>query len=351
MSRTSTNPPTAPDAPPADVPGDGSGDGPSPPTMQCMEVWGGNQVADSAVAVGGLDAWVYCRPFEEADGGGDVYYVSACATGRITRLLLADVSGHGAAVCDVAGQLRGLMRRYVNYLDQTAFVRSMNDQFVDLSEAGCFATAVVTTYFAPTGYLSVCNAGHPPPLVYRARDRRWSYMEAKDDPPTDPAAEAEPKNIPLGVLHLADYDQFEERLDVGDLVLCYTDSLIEARDAAGNLFLAAGLLDVVRGVDPSDPATFIPRLLSAVVAKATGGLGADDVTVLLFRPNGAGRRVTLRDRVMAPVRILGALARSFRRGGDPMPWPDFTLANVGGALIGPLGRLWKGRKGKMQNAE
>src|SRR4051794_31693760 len=181
MSHTSTESPTTPGAPPADLPGD-TPSAPPPATMQCMEVWGGNQVADSAVAVGGLDAWVYCRPFGEADGGGGVYYVSACATGRITRLLLADVTGHGAAVGDVAGLLRGLMRRYVNYLDQTAFVRSMNDQFVDLSDAGCFATAVVTTYFAPTGTLSVCNAGHPPPLVYRAWDRRWSFMAAKEDP-------------------------------------------------------------------------------------------------------------------------------------------------------------------------
>src|SRR3954452_17576702 len=138
MSRTSTDTPTTLDTLPADA----SADGLAHATMQCMEVWGGNQVVDGAVAVGGLDAWVYCRPFGEADGGGDVYYVSACATGRITRLLLADVSGHGAAVCDVAGLLRGLMRRYVHYLDQTAFVRSMNEQFVDLSDAGCFATAV-----------------------------------------------------------------------------------------------------------------------------------------------------------------------------------------------------------------
>src|SRR5437899_58220 len=95
--------------------------------MQCMEVWGGNQVVDSSVAMAGLDAWVYSRPYGQADGGGDVHYVSSCATGRITRLLVADVSGHGVAVCDVAAQLRTLMRRYVNYLDQTRFVRSMNE--------------------------------------------------------------------------------------------------------------------------------------------------------------------------------------------------------------------------------
>ena len=63
--------------------------------MQCMEVWGGNQTADSGVIMAGLDAWVYSKPFGGADGGGDVYYVSSCATGRITRLLVADVSGHG----------------------------------------------------------------------------------------------------------------------------------------------------------------------------------------------------------------------------------------------------------------
>src|SRR5437763_8511603 len=119
--------------------------------LQCMEVWGGNRSADAGVVMAGLDAWVYCRPFKDSGtGGGDVYYVSSCATGRITRLLVADVSGHGASVSQTAAGLRGLMRRHVNQIDQTRFVRSMNEQFQALSAAGTFATAVVTTFFAPT---------------------------------------------------------------------------------------------------------------------------------------------------------------------------------------------------------
>ena len=70
--------------------------------MQCMEVWGGNAQTESSVSMSGLDAWVYCQPYGSADAGGDVYYVSSCATGRITRLLVADVSGHGAAVHETA---------------------------------------------------------------------------------------------------------------------------------------------------------------------------------------------------------------------------------------------------------
>src|SRR2546428_12508544 len=112
--------------------------------MQCMEVWGGNQTADSGVVMAGLDAWVYSKPYANAQAGGDVYYVSSCATGRITRLLVADVSGHGSAVSDTAVQLRSLMRKHVNQINQSRFVSSMNQQFSAMSKAGCFATAVVT---------------------------------------------------------------------------------------------------------------------------------------------------------------------------------------------------------------
>src|SRR5688572_17915010 len=102
---------------------------PTPQTMTCMEVWGGSDAADAAVTLSGLDAWVYSRPYQQAQAGGDVYYVSACATGRINRLLVADVSGHGETVRAIALQLRDLMRRNVNYLDQSRFVVSMNRQF------------------------------------------------------------------------------------------------------------------------------------------------------------------------------------------------------------------------------
>ena len=53
--------------------------------MQCMEVWGGSRLTAQGVEFGGLEAWVYSKPFGEAHSGGDVYYASSCATGRISR--------------------------------------------------------------------------------------------------------------------------------------------------------------------------------------------------------------------------------------------------------------------------
>src|ERR1700691_4377535 len=143
------------------------------PHMTCMEVWGGSQLAARGVEMGGLDAWVYSKPFGQARRGGDVYYASSCATGRISRLLLADVAGHGKSVASLAAHLRALMRRFVNRLDQNEFVRLLNQQFGAHSQEGIFATAIITTFFAPTRRMNVCNAGHPRPFLYRAAERKW----------------------------------------------------------------------------------------------------------------------------------------------------------------------------------
>ena len=312
-----------------------------PQVMQCMEVWGGNQAVDSNVVMAGLDAWVYCKPYRDAEGGGDVYYVSSCATGRINRLLVADVSGHGADVAQTAVQLRSLMRRHVNQIDQTRFIGTMNEQFAALAQSGCFATAIATTFFAPTNHLSLCNAGHPPPLVYRAAERTWSFLQQ------DRAArESSGGNFPLGVVDLSSYAQFEVRLMVGDLVLCYTDSLVECGDGEGELLGQQGLLGVVRTLNASDPGAFIPSLLRALEAKACAELTGDDVTVLLFRPNGLAPTKPLGERLIAPFRVVRDIAQAWRRS-DVMPWPEFSVANLGGALFTPLSRLFRPRKNRL----
>ncbi|MBA4106393.1 MAG: hypothetical protein C0485_11595 [Pirellula sp.] len=66
----------------------------------------------------------------------------------MTRMLLADISGHGKLVAQLAVNLCDLMRRNVNYIRQTRFVGAMNQQFGDFSEQDSFATALVATFFA-----------------------------------------------------------------------------------------------------------------------------------------------------------------------------------------------------------
>jgi phosphoserine phosphatase RsbU/P len=304
-----------------------------PQHMQCMEVWGGSHLTSRSVEFGGLDTWVYSKPFGEAHAGGDIYYASSCATGRISRLLLADVAGHGQTVAATAADLRTLMRRFVNRLDQTEFVRLLNQQFAALPRTGAFATAIVTTFFEPTRRLTVCNAGHPRPLLYRASQRQWNFLGGQET-----GARSAPSNIPLGLFDAAEYEQFDIELSPDDCLLSFTDALIESRDADGEMLGEDGLLRIVRLLGDFEPQQLIETLLGEIERRYPENLSDDDVTVLLVRANGRQLRFSWREK----LRAMGRFTRSVIRG-ERAPFPDANLANIGGAIIPALGRRWRAR--------
>lgn len=285
---------------------------PDATSLACLEVWGGNEPVDAHVRVPGLDAYVYALPFEGAAAGGDVHFVSSCGTGKIARLMLADVSGHGLEVAEMGRTLRSLIRRYMNHVDQRRLLMSMNDAFVALQQSGRFATAVVMTYFAPTQALSLCNAGHPPPLLRRAADGAWRYLD-------DDAAAALPGivNIPLGILGDVGYDQVELTLAPGDLVLAYTDSLIEAVCADGEQVGAERLLAAVAKVDTADPTRIVAGVLAQLAA--IGATTNDDVTILLARAGPRTSGAPFWQRLGGELRTL-AQVLTFRKDA---PWPAF----------------------------
>lgn len=305
-----------------------------PHTMRCLEVWGGNQAVDNGVVMAGLDAWLYSRPYRDQSAGGDIHYVSSCAAGMVTRVLIADVSGHGSSVADAASKLRGLMRRYVNYIDQSLFVQGLNTEFGAISEAGGFATAVVATYLAPTDEFTICNAGHPRPLWFRRRTGKWSLM-------TESAGgDGRLANVPLGIAEPTCYDKTVVKLATGDVVVLYTDSLIEAKDADGRQLGQEGLLRIAGGLDPSEPSEFLHALLDVVAQNTTSSNSSDDVTVLILRPNGLKPRPSL----MVHVKALGHMAKatiaSLRPGGPPFPWPEEGMLAALGSLLHRLNPRW-----------
>jgi len=303
--------------------------------MACMDVWSGSYFTQRGVEFGGLDAWLYSKPYAQARRGGDVFYASSCATGRITRMLLADVAGHGTAVAASAADLRLLMRRFVNHLDQTEFVRLINRHFAKLTQQNAYATAVITTYFEPTRILTVCNAGHPRPLIYRAAQGQWDVLFNLESQRT-----AGPRNLPLGVLGISDYDQFDIELQLGDYVVTYTDALIEAQDADGKVLGEQGLLRILRAMGGVEAPQLIPTLLDEIEDRYPENLSRDDVTMVVLRVNQRKPHYSLKEKVWAFLR--GAVA-PFRAERPPLP--DFVLPNVGGPMIPAFERRWHGATG------
>ena len=282
--------------------------------MKCLEVCGGSQLTARGLVIGGLYAWVYSRPYGQAPRGGAVYYASSCAAGRITRLLLADVSGHGKTVAGIAADLRVLMRRYVNRPDQSEFVRLLNRQFAALSRNGAFATAIVTTFFSPNRRLVLCNAGHPRPILYRASKEEWSLLGEERSKPEESSS-----NLPLGILSMAEYEHFDLELEPGDCVVTYTDALIESSDADGEQLGEDGVLRLLKLLGNAQPEKLIAELLGEIAQRYPENLSTDDVTVLLLRANGGAQSLTLMDKMRAMGRMAGAALRSLVPGSSAIP--------------------------------
>ena len=271
-------------------------------TLQCMEIWGGIEPVTRTVTTPGLDAWIFSQPFQGDEQGGDVYYVTLCGGGLITRIVVADVSGHGSAVAEFSMALRALLRKNINQKSQRRFVEQLNRQFGEMAELRRFATALVATYLASTDRISVCNAGHPRPLFYRAADGAWSLLAPKTDDDVGAA------NLPLGLDETTRYRLFELELGRGDLLVFYTDALIEAADVDGRLLGEAGLLEVARRLDLSDPspATIGPVLLDQVARHRQHRSAEDDVTLFVIHHNGAASpRLSLAQKIDVYAKVFG----------------------------------------------
>lgn len=283
--------------------------------LQCMEIIGGNQAVHTTISSPGLDVWLDSRPVG-GSVGGDIHYFSMCGSGRVTRLAVADVSGHGPDMDRVARWLRTLMRKYINLLDQTRFARAINRDLTRAADADYFATILLTTYFAPTDHLVVCNAGHPRPLWYSRRIEQWRLLDA-DLPDSGPSIRQargryllKPvSNLPLGIIEPTDYVQFAVHLDPGDLVLIYTDALIEARDPAGRPLGEDGLLDLARQVGPDHPADLSRRLIDRVQQFRGNAPADDDQTLIVLYHNASNPPpMTVGQAVRSMAKMLG-LAR------------------------------------------
>ncbi len=320
----------------------------SPHTLQCMEVWGGNRAVENGVVMPGLDAWVFSRPYvgnaprgseDDTSRGGDIHYVTSCATGRLTRIVVADVSGHGERVAETAVALRRLLGKYSNYVDQERIVAEIDQRFAELAEsnarhAGLFATAVVATYWSPTEEITLCNAGHPRPLRYAAAQRRWTIL----DP--DKQGQSGPVNLPLGIGVEAKHPQTAFRLRRGDLLMFYTDSLIEARRPDGHQLGEQGLLELISTVDASRPESLVRTLLTAVATwrGETSSADAlpefdDDVTIVLIRPNELGPRPSLALGLLGGCRIAVQFVKSLVIRGEVASWPQIRRDTIAGSFI------------------
>ncbi len=220
-------------------------------------------IAGMVLSAEGVLAGDWWDSFRRPDGG--------------TALVLADVSGHGAAAGLVAFAFK---QRIAALLDSdldlaTAFALAARRPDADDER---FLSCLVVVVDPDGQRLSWINAGHPPALVVD-RHHREAHLELG---PTGPLI----SSVTSG------WEVASTLFGPDDMLLACTDGVLEARDLDGEEFGAAGLLDVVRRLDHWRPDEAVAECREAV-RRFAADVRRDDVTcvalTLARRPEPAVR--------------------------------------------------------------
>jgi serine phosphatase RsbU (regulator of sigma subunit) len=150
--------------------------------------------------------------------------------------------------------------------DPGDFLAAANDVVVGEIATGKFITMAYFTIDPSSGDVIAASAGHPAPLL------------VSTDGKVTPLAVG---GLALGVDTGQEYREVRARLEPGDLVVIFTDGVIEAR-RDGELYGDARLEDVLSSARALSPAEIARAAVDACRAFAGGEL-ADDCAVVVIK--------------------------------------------------------------------
>jgi hypothetical protein len=199
------------------------------------------------------------RPAQEV--GGDFFQIIPL-DGQFkgsTLILLGDVSGKGLRAAMAVSLIVGAVRTLVRFAPHPSeILAELNQRLVGRLQGG-FATCLALRV-GSDGHCTMANAGHPSPFLNR--------QELKL-----------PGALPLGIVQAAIYEETEFDLREGDHFALYTDGLLEARSANGEIF-SFDRLDQLFASTPD----------AAKATDAAVNFGQDDdITVLTLTRLGSGQ--------------------------------------------------------------
>ena len=194
----------------------------------------------------------------------------------MSRIALADVSGHRDQVVAFADALRHLMVKHLSALDQEALMGDLNQVARLALGSFRYATMLALGWHSRRSLLVITNAGHPPPMWYRAAHGSWTWLDID-------RRSAKPAGVPLGLLDNIQYLRRVIKLEPDDLVVLYSDGASEAVNTAGTELGRDGLMSLARDSDVHSAAAFGAGLSESLLSFRGGGSGQDDQTVIVLR--------------------------------------------------------------------
>jgi sigma-B regulation protein RsbU (phosphoserine phosphatase) len=200
--------------------------------------------------------------------GGDCYDFLHLPHNRLA-LAVGDASGKGLAAALMISNVQSSLRTAVSFAenDGAAVLGAVNRQVHASSLADRYATLFYGVCDEATRTLRYVNAGHNPPIVIR-RDGTIVWLETG--------------GAPVGMFPDWIYEESAVQLHPGDLVLAYTDGVIEAANPAGEEWGVEGLLRAAAARDVEGAEDMV-QLIFQAMDEFSQARQTDDATVVVLQ--------------------------------------------------------------------
>ena len=186
--------------------------------------------------------------------------------GRRLALAVADASGKGLPAALLIANVQSSLRTAAGFAPDNvaAVVTAVNRQLCACSPADRYATLFYGVFNENTRELHYVNAGHNSPMVIRS-DGSINWLEAGAPP--------------VGFFAAVVYQAQVVQLNAGDLLVAYTDGIVEATNKAGEEWGVLGLLAAVTCCRMRQPDSIVQAAFAAL-DEFSEGAQTDDATML-----------------------------------------------------------------------
>lgn len=202
--------------------------------------------------------------------GGD-YYDFFRFSDHHWGIVIADVSGHGAAAATVMAMLHAMLPEPGDPDATPArMIPRINRRLVRSLHEGMFVTALFLLFDTRTGRIEYVQCGHPPGRIRRAATGRVEALDAA-------------RTFPMGITDDYPIEPATQTLHPGDTLVLYTDGITEARprgaDAPREMF-GIDRLDAALGACSGEPTCAVESIHHALY-EFTGSMNRDDDQTLV----------------------------------------------------------------------
>jgi sigma-B regulation protein RsbU (phosphoserine phosphatase) len=205
---------------------------------------------------------------------GDYYDFMALPNDGLA-FAIGDVAGKGISAALLMATIQSTMRTQLSTangsplhpLSAAKMVGILNRQLYATTSPEKYATFYFALYDESLHTLTYTNAGHLPPILLHGND-----LQMLDSTGTV-----------VGAFPIAVYQEKTVTLEQGDVLLAYTDGIVEPENVYGEMFGEERLKDLLVKYARADSAELIARTMEAVVEWTGEGELQDDMTMVVAR--------------------------------------------------------------------